>query len=88
MGGRPAGQEEAEEERTEENPLLSEEIKGGESMSESCKLCGEPLPLKALHFSNELAIEHGYCSWMCMISDLGEKKTMAILQKDSGKPMP
>jgi len=30
VGGRPAGQEEAEEEQTEENPLPSEEIKGGE----------------------------------------------------------
>jgi len=57
-------------------------------MNETCKLCKEPLPSKALHFSNEVAIAHGYCSWMCMISDLGEKKAMAVLQKDSRKPAP
>ena len=53
-------------------------------MKNTCKLCKEPLPLKALHFSNEIA--HGYYSWMCMIAELGEKKAMAILQEDNGKP--
>jgi len=57
-------------------------------MDETCKLCKEPLPSKALHFSNEVAIAHGYCSWMCMNADLGNDKAMAILQEDSGKPMP
>lgn len=44
-----------------------------------CKLCEEPLPQLALHFSNQIAIEFGYCSWMCMNSDLGEEKAYAIL---------
>lgn len=55
-------------------------------MKETCKLCTEPLPIKAIHFSNLLAINNGYCSWMYMISDLGDKKAMAILKEDSGKP--
>jgi len=54
-----------------------------ENMGESCKLCGKPLPLRALYFSNEIAIAHGYCSWTCIISDLGEKKAMIVLQKES-----
>lgn len=55
-------------------------------MNNTCKLCKEPLPLKALHFSNEIAIAHGYCSWMCMVGDLGNEKALAILQENSGKP--
>ena len=55
-------------------------------MIETCKLCTEPIPVKALHFSNEIAIAHGYCSWMCMIGDLGEKRAMILLQQeDAGK---
>lgn len=60
--------------------------KESEKMSENCKACKKPLSRKALHLSNNVAIENGYCSWMCMIGDLGEKKAMSILQKDSGKP--
>ena len=55
-------------------------------MNGTCKLCKEPLPTQALHFSNEVAIAHGYCSWMCMISKLGEKKAMDILQEESRPP--
>lgn len=44
-----------------------------------CKLCEEPLPKLALHFSNQIAIEFGYCCWMCMNSDLGKEKAQALL---------
>lgn len=52
-----------------------------------CKLCQEPLPKLALHFSNQIAIEFGYCSWMCMNSDLGEEKAYAILGNRSRQKM-
>ena len=45
-----------------------------------CKLCQEPLPKIALAFSNSVAIEHGYCCWMCCLSDLGTEKAYAILE--------
>ena len=44
-----------------------------------CKLCQEPLPKIALAFSNRIAIELGYCCWMCIGSDLGEEKAYEIL---------
>ncbi len=44
-----------------------------------CKLCEEPLPKVALAFSNRIAIEEGYCCWMCMNSDLGEEKAYQVL---------
>ena len=54
-------------------------------MSDKCKLCTEPLPLKALHFSNELAIEHGYCCWICLSMDLGHEKALTILNGEDQK---
>ena len=44
-----------------------------------CKLCEELLPKLALAFSNRIAIEQGYCCWMCMNADLGEEKAYLIL---------
>jgi len=55
-------------------------------LNSTCKLCEEPLPVKALHFSNEIAITHGYCCYMCMLGDLGNEKALAILQENNGKP--
>lgn len=46
-----------------------------------CKLCEEPLPKVALAFSNRIAIEEGYCCWMCMNSDLGKEKSYSILSE-------
>lgn len=51
-----------------------------------CKLCEETIPKLALHFSNQRAIELGYCCFMCMNSDLGEDKAYSLLgQKPGGK---
>jgi len=44
-----------------------------------CKLCEEPLPQLALAFSNSVAIEHGWCCWICMLSDLGNEKAYQVL---------
>jgi len=46
-----------------------------------CKLCEEPIPKLALAFSNGVAIENGYCCWICMLSDLGTDKAFPILEK-------
>ena len=50
-----------------------------------CRLCGEKLPIKCLHFSNELAVKHGYCSWMCLSSDLGNEKALELLNEEGKK---
>lgn len=47
----------------------------------NCHHCKEPLPLYALHFSNEAAIAKGYCSYFCLSSALGEEKALKALQK-------
>jgi len=31
----------------------------------SCKGCGRKVLERALHFSNKIAIKHGYCNWAC-----------------------
>lgn len=46
-----------------------------------CNLCEEPLPQIALHKSNEIAIKHGYCSWICLSMDLGHEKALAIVKQ-------
>jgi hypothetical protein len=50
-------------------------------MNKHCKHCKEPLPPFVLHFSNEAAVDRGYCSWFCMLSALGEEKALKALQK-------
>jgi hypothetical protein len=50
-------------------------------MNKKCRHCKEPLPPYALHFSNETAIEIGYCCYFCMSSALGEEKALKALQK-------
>jgi len=45
-----------------------------------CKLCREPLPKQALAFSNSVAIEHGYCCWMCCLSHLGTERAYKLLE--------
>jgi len=52
-----------------------------------CKLCEELLPQLALHFSNQIAIECGYCCWMCMTAALGEEKAHRMLADKSGQKM-
>jgi len=55
-------------------------------MNKHCKHCKEPLPPFALHFSNTIAIDKGYCSYFCMLSALGEEKALKVLQKYHKKP--
>jgi len=54
-------------------------------MSDKCKFCKEPLPIKALQFSNLLAIEKGYCSWSCLSMDLGHNKALMLLNDEELK---
>lgn len=63
---------------------MSENQKG---MIKLCKLCEELLPKAALVFSNRIAIEEGYCCWMCISSDLGEEKSYSILGQKSRQKM-
>jgi len=51
-------------------------------MNEKCKLCEEPIPIKILYRLNRIAVQNGYCSWICCSMDLGEKKSEALLNKD------
>jgi len=37
-----------------------------------CKKCKKEIRLKGLFFANKLSIDKGYCSWACMLADLGE----------------
>ena len=46
-----------------------------------CRLCKEPIPKLALAFSNQAAIAAGWCSWICMLGDLGNDKAYRILEK-------
>lgn len=46
-------------------------------MNGECKFCTEPLPMKALHFSNSLD-----CSWICLSMDLGHEKVLALLNRE------
>lgn len=45
-----------------------------------CRLCGEPIPKVALSFSNQAAIAAGWCSWICMLGDIGNDKAYRILE--------
>ena len=45
-----------------------------------CRLCKEPVPKVALGFSNQVSISCGWCSWICMLSDLGNDRAYAILE--------
>ena len=46
-----------------------------------CRFCKEPVPRIALAFSNTVAIEQGYCCWICILGDLGPEKGYRILEK-------
>lgn len=54
---------------------------GEEKMKEKkpCLNCQRPLPDRAHHFSNVCALEHGYCSFMCMMAKVGKKEAFARL---------
>jgi len=59
----------------------------GMSMNDICKFCSEPLPKLALHFSNRIAIELGYCCFMCMRSDLGDDEAYKRLARNIAASM-
>ena len=50
-----------------------------------CRGCGEVVPKLALAFSNAVAIENGYCCWICAVSHLGTEKAYALLEARSKK---
>jgi len=53
--------------------------------AKSCKHCSRAIPAGgALHFSNEVAIRNGYCSWMCFLAH-DEKKAWKALQDYTNK---
>ena len=54
-------------------------------MSEVCRLCGEKLPIKTLHFSDEIAVKNRYCCWICLSMDLGHEKALALLNEETQK---
>lgn len=45
-----------------------------------CRGCGEVVPKLALAFSNRVAIEQGWCCWMCCLADLGNEKAYKLLE--------
>lgn len=50
------------------------------SSDKRCKLCKEPIPKLALAFCNSVAIECGWCCWICCLSDLGNEKAYKLLE--------
>ncbi|MBA7535163.1 hypothetical protein ES705_27416 [subsurface metagenome] len=54
----------------------------GLNSDKRCKLCEEPLPFYALHFSNKKAISLGYCSFICMLGALGDKAYIMLTAKN------
>ncbi len=50
-----------------------------------CKHCKKRLREDAYHFSNQIAIEKGYCSFACMSGDLGNEEALIVLQEVLGK---
>lgn len=35
----------------------------------------------AYHFSNKIAIERGYCSWICLSMDFGHEKALELVKE-------
>jgi len=49
----------------------------------TCKFCSEPVPDMEIYLTAQIAIERGYCSWVCLSMDLGHEVAMRII-KDEG----
>jgi len=48
-----------------------------------CKHCKKEISeARPSHFSNQLAKKLGYCSFVCLSSDVGTHKALEILQKE------
>jgi len=50
-----------------------------------CKSCKKRLRERAYHFSNQIAIEKGYCSFACMQGKIGNAEALVVLQEVLGK---
>jgi len=44
------------------------------------KECNHKLPKKPCYFANELAVEEGYCSYICWITDKEDECRKAVLK--------
>lgn len=55
----------------------------------TCKNCKEKISeVKPLHFSNQIARQLGYCSFICMLANLGKEKGFQALQLKMGNIAP
>ena len=55
-------------------------------MSEgTCKFCKEKMPIMALHISNEVAMQNGYCCFFCMRSALGDVAYQMVGKKEENE---
>lgn len=55
-------------------------FKKEEKQKKRCKSCKKRLRERAYHFSNQIAIEKGYCSFACMSGGLGNEEALVVLQ--------
>ena len=85
---RDLNEEKAFNDQEEEEEREAEEAHGKMMANNKlCRLCKEPLPRIALAFSNKTAIAGGWCSWMCMSSDLGSEKAYQVLSDKTKQNM-
>ena len=55
----------------------------------TCKKCKKKInEVKPLHFSNQIARKLGYCSFICMVGDLGKEEGFKALQLKMGNTAP
>lgn len=53
-----------------------------DSGQQRCLRCPRSIPDSAYHFSNIVAHKHGFCSWTCMITELGQEATLKALNTE------
>jgi len=46
-----------------------------------CPVCDGLMPSYSGHFRGQLALEIGFCSWLCLILSLGEDKADETLRR-------
>ena len=54
-------------------------------LEKHCLLCQEPIPRKTLYVLNEIAIENGYCSWICCAIAMDSTTIDALIKKEREK---
>jgi hypothetical protein len=52
------------------------------------KGCNQELPEKAYHFASQLALEEGYCSYVCWMTDQEEECKQAVVDYINAKKNP